>query len=114
MSGIILKPTDVVLLPFPFTDLTSTKKRPILVVKGPDRLGDLIALPITSQNHHPMSIAISNTDLVKGKFPKESSVKIDKIFTFNQKIIIGRIAEVTPEFFSKILDQVCHYLDCCK
>lgn len=114
MSGIILKPTDIVLLPFPFPDLTSTKKRPVLVIKELDNLNDFVALPITSQSHHTMSIAISNADLMKGSFPKDSWVKTDKIFTFNQKIVVGRIAEVKTEFFSKILAQICDYLGCCK
>ena len=43
---------DVVLVPFPFTDLTNTKQRPALVI-SPDRLNatrdDVLLLAITSQ-----------------------------------------------------------------
>ena len=39
---------DVVLLPFPFTDLSATKKRPVLLLSDEDSLGDFLALAVTS------------------------------------------------------------------
>jgi len=45
-------PGDVVLVRFPFTDLTSSKKRPALVVSPPNYVsafGDVVVLALTSQ-----------------------------------------------------------------
>jgi hypothetical protein len=47
--GIMYQPSNIVLLPFPFTDLSASKKRPVLIVKAPNFQGDFIAVPITSQ-----------------------------------------------------------------
>jgi mRNA interferase MazF len=43
-----LDPGDIVLIPFPYSDLSSTKKRPVVVITAPDRFGDFIAAGVTS------------------------------------------------------------------
>ena len=43
---------DVVLLPIPFTDLSSSKVRPAVVVGAGSYPGDLFVVPITSQLHN--------------------------------------------------------------
>jgi hypothetical protein len=40
---------DLLLVPFPFTDLSAAKRRPVLALTGPDGYGDFIALPVTSR-----------------------------------------------------------------
>ena len=42
---------DLVLVPFPFTDLSSAKRRPVLALTAPDTQGDFIGCPVTSRNH---------------------------------------------------------------
>jgi len=39
---------DLLLVPFPFSDLSASKRRPVLALTGPDGYGDFIALPVTS------------------------------------------------------------------
>ena len=43
---------ELVLIPYPFTNLSAQKKRPVLVLTTPDKLGDFIALPVTSRSYH--------------------------------------------------------------
>jgi len=76
---------DIVLVSFPFTDLTSTKQRPALVL-SPDFFNqlneDLILAAITSQTHQvPHSVPISLKDCRDGVLPKESILKLTKVFT---------------------------------
>jgi mRNA interferase MazF len=46
------RPGDVVLVRFPFTDLSSNKRRPVLVISPLEfssRYGDLVVVPLTSR-----------------------------------------------------------------
>ena len=44
------KPGDLVLIPFPYSDLQSTKKRPVMVLTSPDRHEDFIGLATSRLN----------------------------------------------------------------
>ena len=46
--GMICKPGEIVGLPFPFSDLTSKKRRPVLVLTQADYRGDFMGLAVTS------------------------------------------------------------------
>ena len=84
---------DVVLVPFPFTDLSAVKQRPALVL-SPKRLNsvrsDLIVAAITSQIPEVIGedeLLLSDTDLRTTGLPKASIVKLGKIFTIHQGLI---------------------------
>ena len=57
---------DIVVIPFPFSDLTGSKKRPALVVTGLQG-DDLILCQITSQlNKDQYAIELNTSDLLSG------------------------------------------------
>lgn len=60
------QPSDVVLLPFPFTDLSAYKKRPVLIVNGVNSRGDFLAVQITSQPDHEGSFVLEQKDFILG------------------------------------------------
>jgi len=47
---------ELVLVAYPFTDLSSKKRRPVMVIRSPDQQGDFIAMPVTSQSYHSNSL----------------------------------------------------------
>src|SRR5438034_253207 len=95
---------DVVLVPFPFTDLSAVKQRPALVL-SPDRLNkvrpDVVVAAITSQIPDVIGedeILLSDTDLRTAGLPKASIIKLGKIFTIHQGLIrkkLGRVPDST-------------------
>ncbi len=93
---------DIVLIPIPFTDLSSQKRRPVIVVSNNAynrKTADLIVVAMTS-NPTPVeySFSITSSDLEKGSLNRPSKVRVDKIYTLAQSIVVkvfGRVNAAT-------------------
>lgn len=105
---------EVVLLPVPFTNLTSLKRRPVLVIRDSDDQGDFIALPVTSQAQPAPAIPLTATDFSRGLLAKPSWVRTDKFYTFHDSIVVAVLGAITTECQSRISKAVCHGLGCLK
>ena len=58
MSGMSFSPADLVGIPFPYSDLKTEKRRPVLVMTPPDRRGDFICAAVTSVFTPELAVAI--------------------------------------------------------
>ena len=95
---------DIVVIPFPFSDLTNNKKRPALVIA--DLPGDdIILCQITSQqSKDSYAIAIKPTDYTSGSLPVPSNVRPTRIFTADKNIIIRKAGTIGPALNKKVVD----------
>lgn len=98
---------DIVLVSFPFTDLTFAKRRPALVV-SPDIFNelneDLILLAVTSQlTSYPYSISVLPGDCEEGMLPKESMVKLTKVFTLSSALVLKKLCRVGDSHLNAVL-----------
>ena len=86
---------SVVLVPFPFSDLSATKLRPALVVASSGR-GDWICAQITSKPYSDSSaIEIVNEDFQVGSLSRNSYIKPAKLFTANQSLFRRNVGKIT-------------------
>ncbi|MGQ0594257.1 MAG: type II toxin-antitoxin system PemK/MazF family toxin [Gammaproteobacteria bacterium] len=108
----MFNPGDVVVIPYPFTDQTRTKLRPVLVITAPDGQGDFIALAITSKGYHASAVALTQPDMQGGKLPKPSWVRTDKVFTLNNSLMVKTVGRVTAEFLRQALSALCGKIGC--
>ena len=103
---------DIVLVPFPFTDLTTVKKRPALLVSANwynKRYRDVVLVAVTSHVTlilDELDYKITESDFKTGKLYKDSIVKLGKIFTIENSLIIKKICDVRGRTMDKILDQM--------
>jgi len=103
---------DIVLVPFPFTDLTTVKKRPALVVSANwynKRYRDVVLVAVTS--HVPLipdelDYRITESDFKTGKLYKDSIVKLGKVFTIENSLILKNICDVRGQTMDKMLDRL--------
>lgn len=96
---------DIIAVPFPFTDLSSSKLRPALVISNDSisHTGDVIIMMITSQNKEDgYNIPITDVDIDKA-LPKNSFVRCHRIATIDQSIIYKKIGEASIDFTNKIV-----------
>ena len=99
------KTGDVVLVSFPFTSLSTTKKRPAVVVSCLDYQSnrpDIILLAITSQIRQPFSFGEGPiSDWQKAGLLKPSVFK-PLIATIEQSLIIRSMGKLTPRDFQAL------------
>ncbi len=98
---------DIVLVKFPFTDLSSSKKRPVLIIKDENVLNDIVCFQITSNDQQTNTLKIEDSHLLESNLTLESYVKYDKCFTLNTGIIDKKIAKVNETFLNSLKDLFC-------
>ncbi|HEW79056.1 MAG TPA: type II toxin-antitoxin system PemK/MazF family toxin [Phycisphaerales bacterium] len=102
------KQKDIVLVPFLFTDASTKKRRPALIVSN-DTINknwetpDFVALAITSKiRRGSYGIQIGNDDLKKGSLPSKSEIQCDKIFTIEKSLVIKKLCTLNDTVFSLV------------
>lgn len=97
---------DIVLIPVPFTDLSSQKRRPVIVVSNDDynrAMQDVIVVAMTSSPAvTPYSFPIDSADLVEGTLNRPGTVRVDKIYTLAQAIVVKKFGKVSGPIIERI------------
>ena len=90
----MFKRGELLLVPFPFSDLSATKRRPVLALTAPDRYGDFIGLPVTSRPHVTEGYRLLLPTLLRGTLPVPNSIRTDRIVTLNASLVVKSIGKV--------------------
>lgn len=102
----MLRQGELVLIPVPFTDLSSQKRRPVIIISSTQynrNSRDVLVVAVTSNlNPVPFSLTIGNQDLESGNLNKLSLIRVDKIFTLEQTLIIKRLGVVKQPVLDRI------------
>jgi mRNA interferase MazF len=71
---------EIVVIPFPFSDLSGSKRRPAMVIADLER-DDILLCQITSQSSSDkLAIALKSNDFVNGSLPVDSCIRPTRIF----------------------------------
>lgn len=98
---------DVVVIPFPFSDLTQSKRRPALVISKLEG-DDIILCQITSQavkDNYAISI-IDDQDFETGGLKQQSNVRPNRIFTADSSIVLYKVGNLTVNKLNEIIEKV--------
>jgi mRNA interferase MazF len=101
---------DLLLVPFPFTDLSATKRRPVLALTAADGYGDFVALPVTSRPQSEHAIALSAADLVSGSLPAASWIRTNRVVTLNASLVVKSVGRVAEPIVSAAAEQLVAYI----
>lgn len=102
---------DIILIPFPYSDLTGAKQRPALIISNRkiNQAEDRICCLITS-NRPDDGIPVKEGCFERGDLPFESWVKPHRLFTVHEKIIRKRLCTVTDTFYEEIVRMINEYI----
>lgn len=107
-----LRQGEIVLIPVPFTDLTSHKRRPVIVVSTDayNAAGlDMVVVAMTSNpTQTTWSFVVSSADLSEGHLNRPGTVRVDKIYTLEQSLGIARFGKVSAVVLDRIRDTLLH------
>jgi mRNA interferase MazF len=97
---------DILLIPIPFTDLSSRKRRPVIVISNDiynHKTADIVVVAMTSSPAtSDYSFTITSSDLDRGKLNRPGRVRVDKIYTLSQSIVVKTFGRVN----SNVLDRI--------
>ena len=97
---------DVVLVRFPFSDLSSVKVRPAIIASISE-YDDYILCQITSKDYGDRNIVkITNEDFSSGNLKIESYVRIAKIFTLSNNLILSTAGKLHTNKFNEIRSKI--------
>jgi mRNA interferase MazF len=96
----------VALVPFPFSDLSRSKYRPVLVLADAGR-GDFVLRQVTSNRYgDPRAIELDDANFAEGSLRRTSYVRPGKLFTAHRRLMGARIGSLKPERHERIVDEV--------
>ena len=98
---------SIVLVPFPYSDLSGKKVRPALIVSNPkfNEHEDVIICALTSSiKKRPFSLTIDSKDTVHKNLRDESQISVDTLTRIKKELIIKEIDVLDENIFQKILE----------
>jgi mRNA interferase MazF len=108
---------DVVLLSFPFTDLSATKVRPAVVV-SPDTYNktsqDAVVILITTNTSRRSAFDLllekSHPEFLQTGLRFDSAIRTDKIFTLNKRLLVRSLGRFGPQLKANVEKQLRLFL----
>jgi mRNA interferase MazF len=108
------KQGDIILVPIPFTDLSSAKRRPVIVISNDQyqaTTADMVVVAMTSNlTAAPFSFQLSQADLVAGTLRHPSRIRVDRVYTLAQRNSLktfGRVNDTVLTRIRQLLADLC-------
>jgi mRNA interferase MazF len=101
---------EVVLVPFPFSDLSQSKVRPAVCLADAGR-GDWVLCQITSSPYgDPSAVPLDAADFISGGLLVSSFARPGKLFTAHAGLLVRSVGVLTPAAFGRVLSAVVSLL----
>lgn len=110
-DGIMYNQNEIVLIPFPYSDLSGAKQRPALIISNEtlNSSEDRICCLVTS-NLPENGVLIKKENFDEGSLPFKSWVKPHRIFTINQKIIRKKLCKINNNLHTQVIEVINDFL----
>ncbi len=101
---------SVILVPFPFSDLSQSKLRPAVVLADAAR-GDWILCQITIKSYSdPQAIELTDDNFAQGSLHVVSYARSGKLFTANRSLIVRQVGVLKKDVLEAIVNAIAELL----
>jgi len=102
---------DIVLIPFPYSDLSLSKKRPALIISNEkiNKMQDRICCLITTKPHKD-DLKIEQNSIAEGNLPFQSFIKPHRIFTIHESIILKKLCRINNKLHDSVAIKINKYI----
>jgi mRNA interferase MazF len=101
---------SIVLVRFPFSDLSQAKLRPAVVLADAGR-GDWILCQVTSKPYgDAQAIALDDASFATGSLRVASYARPGKLFTANHSLMVTQVGTLKPAPFKQIIEAIVEIL----
>src|SRR3989344_7445516 len=102
---------DIVLIPFPYSDLSANEQRPALIISNYiiNKTEDRICCLVT-KNSRKEDLHIKKEDFKSGALPFKSFVRSHRIFTIHHGIVKKKLCTINDGFHNKTIAKLNEYI----
>jgi len=97
---------DIFLCPFPFSDFSEEKIRPVVVISSNNYNSnepDAVVCGITSNGGNPHALPIRKSDMEHGNLYEGSCARADMVGRVSQQMLGHRVGKVREEFRVRLI-----------
>jgi len=112
----MIEQKDLLLVPFPFSDQSGRKVRPVIVISNNEfnkHSDDVIVIGVTSNIlKDKYTISLTNNNLDEGKLLTKCSIKTENLLKLDKELIIKKIGHINKETLKNIIDKLFTIISC--
>lgn len=106
----MIEQRDLLLVPFPFSDQSGRKVRPVIVISNNEfnnNSKDVIVIGVTSNiSKDKYTINLTNNNLDEGKLLTNCYIKIENVLKLDKELIIKKIGKINKVILKNIIDKL--------
>jgi len=106
----MIEQRDLLLVPFPFSDFSGKKVRPVIVLSNNEFnsfSSDIIVIGVTSNvSKDRYTISLGNKQLDEGKLLTNCCVKAENILKLDKELIIKKIGKINIDVLIEIISKL--------
>ena len=109
-NALKVKQRDIILIKFPFSDLSGAKVRPALVISNNqynnEKL-DCVVLAMTSKlSQSEYKVIVESKDLDSGSLPVKSAIRVDKPFSVSKNKVLKIQGKLNTTKFKAVINAI--------
>lgn len=97
---------DAVTVPFPFSDLSGTKKRPALVIASLTGFDIILCQITTKSKSDGYSVGLVTADFQTGSLRHDSNIRPNHLFTADSRIVVYSIGKISQSKLAEVKNKL--------